>query len=69
MFSAMHFIYYINRSITKKVDSTYLSHSLAAHNIITYMSLGTGGREPVTSRRLPDIATQVDKNAFYIDVQ
>ena len=26
MFSAMHFIYYINRSIATKVDSTYLGY-------------------------------------------
>ena len=25
-FGAMHFIYYINRSITTKVDSTYLGY-------------------------------------------
>ena len=26
MFGAMHFIYYINRSIATKVDSTYLGY-------------------------------------------
>ena len=26
MFGAMHFIYYINKSIATKVDSTYLGH-------------------------------------------
>ena len=33
MFGAMHYIYYINRSIATKVDSTYLGHSPTAHNI------------------------------------
>ena len=38
MFSAMHFIYYINRSIATKVDSSCLEYSQTAHNV--YMSYG-----------------------------
>ena len=36
-FGAMHFIYYINRSIATKVDSTYLGYD-QRHN--AYMSCG-----------------------------
>ena len=32
-FGAMHFIYYINRSIATKVDSTYLGYSPTAHSV------------------------------------
>ena len=50
MFGAMHFIYYINRSIATKVDSTYLG-------ILTYSTqriclVARGGRELVTFRLL-----------------
>ena len=38
MFGAMHFIYYIYRSIATKVDSTYLDYIDQQH--ITYMSCG-----------------------------
>ena len=34
----MHFIYYINRSIATKVDSTYLGYIDQQHN--AYMSCG-----------------------------
>ena len=47
MFGAMHFNYYINRSMILKVDSTYLGID---QQHITYMSLTTGGREPVILR-------------------
>ena len=34
----MHFIYYINRSIVTKVDSTDFDYSPTAHNVYDYMS-------------------------------
>ena len=43
MFSAMHFIYYINRSIATKVDSTYLGTQRIC-------LVARGGRELVTFR-------------------
>ena len=49
MFGAMHFIYYINRSIATKVDSIYLDYRPTPHNICLVAS---GGREPVTFRSL-----------------
>ena len=36
MFGAKHFIYYINKSIAIKVDSTYLSYKLTAHNVYVF---------------------------------
>ena len=33
MFGTMHFIYYINRSVATKVDSTYLGYWPTAHSV------------------------------------
>ena len=33
MFSAMHFIYYINSSISTKIDLTYLGYCPTAHSV------------------------------------
>ena len=42
MFGAMHFIYYINRSIATKVDSTYLGHWPTAHSVyVSWRELGS----------------------------
>ena len=35
MFGAMHFIYYIHRSIATKVDSIYLDYRPTPHNIMS----------------------------------
>ena len=63
MFGAVHFIYYINRFIATKLDSTYLGHQPTAHKLCL---VAAGGRKSLTSRsvvrRLADCATQVDKD-------
>ena len=42
MFGAMHFIYYINRSIATKVDSTYLGYRSTAQNVyVLWREMGT----------------------------
>ena len=57
----MHFIFYINSSITTKVGSTYFDYYLTGHNVHVF---ATGGRKPVTLRllvrRLHDFAIQED---------
>ena len=47
MFGAMHFIYYINRSIAMKVESTYLGYWPTPHSVCLVVS---GGHERVTSK-------------------
>ena len=50
MFGAMHFIYYINRSITTKVDSTYWA--IDQQHMERICLVASGGRELVTFRSL-----------------
>ena len=63
MFGAMYFIYYINRSIATKVDSTYLGYSPTAHGVICLC--GERWAQIVTFRsRSPTLSrytTHVDK--------
>ena len=34
MFGAMHFIYYINRSMATKIDSTYFGYRSMAYSVL-----------------------------------
>ena len=50
MFSAMHFIYYVNKSIATKVVSTYFG--LLTNSTQRICLVVSGGSEPVTFRSL-----------------
>ena len=45
MFGAMHFIYYINKSIATKIDSTYLGYQSTAHNVYLCLCRPVGANQ------------------------
>ena len=66
MFRAIHYIYYVNRPIATKVDSTYLGYRPTTHSVLCLEA--RAGRKPVTFRsQSPTISlytTHVDVNAL-----
>ena len=64
MFGSMHFIYYINRSIATKVDSTYLNYWPTAHSVyVLWRPVGVNQwHRDHYIRPLTDCATHVDMN-------